>query len=46
MSIIKYDETTNTFSVYGQTFTADYFNHVEVPSLLNLGCLSSSSMTH
>ncbi|EGR0940007.1 hypothetical protein K0E16_002168 [Vibrio cholerae] len=37
MSIIKYDETTNTFSVYGQTFSTDYFNHVEVPSLLNLG---------
>ncbi|HAS3593811.1 TPA: hypothetical protein I6189_002631 [Vibrio cholerae] len=37
MSIIKYDETNDTYSVYGQTFTADYFNHVEVPSLLNLG---------
>ncbi|WP_114794252.1 hypothetical protein [Vibrio cholerae] len=36
MSIIKYDETTNTFSVYGQTFTADYFNNVQIPSLLNL----------
>ncbi len=36
MSIIKYDETTNTYSVYGQTFTADYFNHVQVPILLNL----------
>ncbi|ENM5937099.1 hypothetical protein KW764_000879 [Vibrio mimicus] len=36
MSIIKYDETNDTYSVYGQTFTADYFNHVQVPILLNL----------
>ncbi|EKO3796944.1 hypothetical protein P0F38_003017 [Vibrio metschnikovii] len=37
MSIINYDETTNTFSVYGQTLSADYFNHVQVGILLDIG---------
>ncbi|ELL4666473.1 hypothetical protein Q5V23_000248 [Vibrio fluvialis] len=35
-SIIKYHEETDSYSVYGQTFTADYFNNVQVPILLNL----------
>ncbi|EGR1122901.1 hypothetical protein GWZ55_15190 [Vibrio cholerae] len=35
MSIIEYDKKSNTFSVYGQTFTADYFNHFQIPLLLD-----------
>lgn len=35
--VIKYNEKTDTYSVYGQEFSADYFNYVQVPLLLNLG---------
>ncbi|CAM3050240.1 hypothetical protein VIOR103205_12290 [Vibrio ordalii] len=34
--VIKYNEKTDTYSVYGQDFTAAYFNIVQVPTLLNL----------
>lgn len=34
--VIKYNEETDTYSIYGQEFTSAYFNVVQVPTLLNL----------